>query len=154
MHSNVFIFMNWVRHGTSAKFEKKKPAYIILLCTTAKLAVLHDGSTTWFQTSRYCRAKVEFNSINLVRHGSSTTFETGLNYFVLEGFNILFDNDRVWQLKVFRYSLSETIPVFSNLLKSDFFLLRSLQNFHQWLIWIERFVKMQLLVKSISLWQQ
>ena len=24
------------------------------------------------------RAKVEFNSINLVRHGSSTTFETGL----------------------------------------------------------------------------
>ena len=40
--------------------------------------VRHDGSTTWFQTSRYCRAKVEFNSINLVRHGSSTTFETGL----------------------------------------------------------------------------
>ena len=35
-------------------------------------------STTWFQTSRYCHAKVEFNSINLVRHGSSTTFETGL----------------------------------------------------------------------------
>ena len=41
-------------------------------------AVLHGNSTTWFQTSRYCRAKVEFNSINLVRHGSSTTFETGL----------------------------------------------------------------------------
>ena len=32
-----------------------------------------------FQTSRYCRAKVKFNSINLVRHGSSTTFETGLS---------------------------------------------------------------------------
>ena len=46
---------------------------------TAKLAVLYDSSTTWFQTSRYCRAKVEFNSINLVRHGSSTTFETGLS---------------------------------------------------------------------------
>ena len=32
-----------------------------------------------FQTSRDCRAKVKFNSINLVRHGSSTTFETGLS---------------------------------------------------------------------------
>ena len=40
--------------------------------------MLHDNSTTWFQTSRYCRANVEFNSINWVRHGSSTTFETGL----------------------------------------------------------------------------
>ena len=40
--------------------------------------VRHGSSTTWFQTSRYCRAKVEFNSVNLVRHGCSTTFETGL----------------------------------------------------------------------------
>ena len=111
-------------------FEKKKTAHIILLCTTGKLAVLHGSSTNWFQTSRYCRAKVEFNSINLVRLGSSTTFETGLNYFVLEGFNIRFDSDRVWQLKVFRYNCSETIPLFSNLLKSDFLLVRSLQNFH------------------------
>ena len=32
-----------------------------------------------FETkSSYCRAKVQFNSINWVRHGSSTTFETGL----------------------------------------------------------------------------
>ena len=38
----------------------------------------HGSSTTWLQTSRYCRAEVEFNSINWVRHGSSTTFETGL----------------------------------------------------------------------------
>ena len=42
--------------------------------------VRHNGSTTWFQTSRYCRAKVEFNSINWVRNGSSTTFETGLKH--------------------------------------------------------------------------
>ena len=41
-------------------------------------AVLHDSSTNLFQTTRYCHAKVEFNSINLVRHGSSTKFETGL----------------------------------------------------------------------------
>ena len=40
--------------------------------------VRRGSSTTWFQTSRYCRAKVEFNSVNLVRHGCSTTFETGL----------------------------------------------------------------------------
>ena len=39
--------------------------------------VRHVGSTTWFQTTRYCCAKVEFNSSNWVRHGSSTTFETG-----------------------------------------------------------------------------
>ena len=38
----------------------------------------HGSSTTWLQTSRCCRAEVEFNSINWVRHGSSTTFETGL----------------------------------------------------------------------------
>ena len=39
------------------------------------------ASTTWFQTSRYCacHAKVEFNSINLVRYGSGTTFETCLS---------------------------------------------------------------------------
>ena len=29
---------------------------------------------------RYCGAKVEFNSVNLVRHGSSTTIETGLRH--------------------------------------------------------------------------
>ena len=39
--------------------------------------MLHGSSTTWFQTSRYCRAKVEFNSSNWVQHGISTTFETG-----------------------------------------------------------------------------
>ena len=152
----MYLYL-WIEFGTAlARSLKKKKNQLILFCCVPRQssAVLHDGSTTWFQTSRYCRAKVEFNSINLVRHGSSTTSETGLNYFVLEGFNILFDNDRVWQLKVFRYSFTETIPVFSNLLKSYFFLVRSLQNFHQWLIWIERFVKMQLLVKSISLWQQ
>ena len=38
------------------------------------------GSRTWFQTSWYCRAQVEFNLINLVRHSSSTTFETGLRW--------------------------------------------------------------------------
>ena len=41
--------------------------------------VRHGGSTTFETKSSYCRAKVEFNSINLVRHGSSTTFETGLS---------------------------------------------------------------------------
>ena len=35
----------------------------LLPCSTARFAVLHGSSTTWFQTSRYCRAKVEFNSI-------------------------------------------------------------------------------------------
>ena len=35
---------------------------------------------TCFQTLRYCGAKVEFNSVNLVQHGSSTTIETGLRH--------------------------------------------------------------------------
>ena len=43
--------MNCVRHGSSGTFETK---------------------------SSYCRAKVEYNSINLVRHGSGVTFEMGL----------------------------------------------------------------------------
>ena len=33
---------------------------------------------TWFQTSHYCRAKVEFNLINWVQHSRSTTFEMNL----------------------------------------------------------------------------
>ena len=35
------------------------------------------------------------------------------------------------QFKVFRYSFSETLPMFFNRLKSDFVLVRSLQTFHQ-----------------------
>ena len=46
--------------------------------------MLRGSSTTWFQTSRYCRAKVEFNAINLVRHGSTATFETGLSFFLTQ----------------------------------------------------------------------
>ena len=61
----------------TAVARRLNPSGANAVCTT-KLAVLLGSSTTWFQTSRYCRANVEFNSINLVRHGSSTTFETGL----------------------------------------------------------------------------
>ena len=43
--------------------------------------VRHNDSTTWFQTSRYCLVKVEFNSIKWVLHSSSTTLETGLRSF-------------------------------------------------------------------------
>ena len=59
----------------TAVARRLKPSGANAVCTT-KLAVLHGSSTTWFQTSRYCRTNVEFNSINLVQHGSSTTFET------------------------------------------------------------------------------
>ena len=44
-------------------------------------SVQHGRSATFETKSSYCRAKVEFNSINLVRHGNSTTFETGLKHF-------------------------------------------------------------------------
>ena len=40
---------------------------------------------------------------------------------------------RMHCFEVFRYSFSETMPMFFNLLKSDFILVRSLQNFHRWL---------------------
>ena len=70
--------MNWVRHGGSTTFETKssycRVARQRLPCYTA---VTRLG----FKTSRYCRAKVEFNSINWVRHGSSATFETGLRLY-------------------------------------------------------------------------
>ena len=71
--------MNWVRHGSSATYETKS-----CHCRVARqpCRILHGSSTTCFQTSRYCRAKVEFNSVNLVRHGSSTTFETGLRVLI------------------------------------------------------------------------
>ena len=52
--------------------------------------------------------------------------------------------------QVLRYSSSGTISMFFNRIKSDFVLVRSLQNSHQWL----KFVKMQFLVKSMSLRQQ
>ena len=72
--------MNWVRHGNSATCSTAKIALLfVCLFVFVFVVVLHGSSSTWFQTSRYCRAKVEFNSINLVRHGSSKTFETGLS---------------------------------------------------------------------------
>ena len=69
--------MTFVMKATKACFKRRATAVLSWLdCTVARLQ--HDTSMIWFQTSRYCRAKVEFDSINLVRHGSSTTFETGL----------------------------------------------------------------------------
>ena len=71
--------------------------------------VRHGGSTTWFQTSRYCHAKVEFNSINWVRHGSCTTFETGLTYLINFYRNILF----LCCLKVKWFHLWVHVPIIS-----------------------------------------
>ena len=46
--------------------------------------------------------------------------------FILE-----YDQSNRSFVKMFRYSFSETSPMFSNRLKSDFILVRSPQNFHQ-----------------------
>ena len=46
--------------------------------------------------------------------------------FILE-----YDQSNRSFVKIFRYSLSETSPMFFNRLKSDFILVRSPQNFHQ-----------------------
>ena len=70
--------MNWVGTTVARRLKPSRATLYSVPCSMARLAVLRGSSTTWFQTSRYCRAKVEFNSINWVRHGSSMTFETGL----------------------------------------------------------------------------
>ena len=58
-------FMNWVWHGSSMMFETKSSYYCV-----ARRGLLHGSSTTWFQMSCYCRAKVAFNSLNWVQHGN------------------------------------------------------------------------------------
>ena len=66
-------------HGSSSTwFQTSRYCHAKVEFNSINL-IRHGSSTTWFQTSRYCHAKVEFNSINLIRHGSSTTFETGVN---------------------------------------------------------------------------
>ena len=57
-------------------------------------------------------------------------------------------------IKVFWYSFWETIPMFFNHLKSDFILVQLLQSFTPVIDYELKFVKMQFLIESISLWQQ
>ena len=80
-------------------------------CSTARLAMLHGSSTTWFQTLRYCCAKGEFNLINWVRHGSSTMCETGLIYHQC---CILKPSKKLLLSDIFRH-LPQVLEVFGNL---------------------------------------
>ena len=52
---NVFLVILRIEFGTVVA-RRLKP--------NRATAMVHGSSTTWFQTSRYRRAKVEFNSIN------------------------------------------------------------------------------------------
>ena len=80
MYSNVFIIYELSSARQYPESRDDWNQVELLPYSTESFAVLHGRTTTWFQTSRYCRAKVEFDSaINLVRHDSSTTFETGLS---------------------------------------------------------------------------
>ena len=70
MYSNVFIIYELSSaYDSSATFETKSSycpvARQSLPCYTAV------RSTTWFQTPRYCRAKGEFDSINLSKFSSA-----------------------------------------------------------------------------------
>ena len=47
-----FVFEIWVLRASVFVFK----------CFVFETTVLHGSSTTWFQTSRYCRAKVKFSS--------------------------------------------------------------------------------------------
>ena len=64
--------MNRVRHDSSATFETKS-----CHCREARQSLPCHTAVARLGFKR--RAKVEFNSINLVRQGSTTTFETGLS---------------------------------------------------------------------------
>ena len=81
MYYNVFII-----YEMSSLFGTAVARRLIELlpCSMANLDLQHGSNTTWFWTSLYFRAQVEFNSINLFRHGSSTTFETGLTKVIFE----------------------------------------------------------------------
>ena len=67
--------MNWVWHDSSVTFETK-----LSYCHVARqsLRCYTAVARLGFKKRCYCRAKVKFNFINLVQHGSSMTFETGL----------------------------------------------------------------------------
>ena len=43
--------------------------------------MLHSISMTWFQTSHYCHAKVEFNSINNIEFGTAVANLVVVNLF-------------------------------------------------------------------------
>ena len=80
--------MNCTRHGSSAMFETKSS-----FCRVAPQSSQCYRAVARIDFKRRAPrlAKVEFNLINLVRHGRSTTFETGLTIFLLinstTGFN-------------------------------------------------------------------
>ena len=75
MYSNVFSYeLSSARN--SATFETKSGYYRV---ARQRLPFNTTARPGQFQTS-HCRALVEFNSIYLVRHGSSTTFGTGLTH--------------------------------------------------------------------------
>ena len=72
--------MNCARHGSSAMFETK-----LSFCRVAPQSspCYTAVARTDFKRRATRLAKVELNLIKLVRHGSSTTFETGLTIFLL-----------------------------------------------------------------------
>ena len=49
-----------MHHGIlfDRRLENGKKKKKTLPCSTASFAVLHGSSSTWFQTSRYCRAEL------------------------------------------------------------------------------------------------
>ena len=60
----------------------------------------------------------------------------------------------VLTLKVFQYSFSQTILMFFNRLKRDVILVRSPQNFHQWLTMNWSLSKCSFSKKTLLLWKQ
>ena len=64
LQPRINIIESKLESSTSERNAEYKSQVELLPCSTARLAGLHGNSTTWFQTSRYCRAKVELNSSN------------------------------------------------------------------------------------------
>ena len=69
------------QHGNACRATRHQHDLVPNVALLRCVAFLTGGAPPERVTSpTYCRVKVEFNSINLARHGNSTTFETGLSF--------------------------------------------------------------------------
>ena len=74
----ISYFMNWVRHGNSGTFETEPCHYRVARQTLSNLITVSNLIQVAELNGFKRRATSVPNSINWVRHGSGTTFETGL----------------------------------------------------------------------------
>ena len=75
----ISYFMNWVRHGNSGTFETEPCHCRVARQTLSNLITVSNLIQVAELNGFKRRATAVPNSINWVRHGSGTTFDTGLS---------------------------------------------------------------------------